>query len=83
MSTRQFSSCSQNDWVKLTWFEVQCSERLWVEEVEGGANCEQHVVVMSFIQDDKNQIAYLETEGNKRETKEWWHRLLQTYHTFM
>lgn len=38
--------------MKLTWFEVQCSKRLRMEEVEGGTNCEEHVVVMPFIQDD-------------------------------
>lgn len=51
--------------VTLTWFEVQCSEWLGVEEVEGGADCEQNVVVMPLVQDDQDQIAYLETEAEK------------------
>lgn len=33
-----------------------------MEEVEGGPHREQHVVVVSLVQDDENQIAYLETE---------------------
>lgn len=39
-----------------------------MEEVEGGSHREQHVVVVSLVQDDENQIAYLETEPphNKR-----------------
>lgn len=47
---------------RLTWFEVERGEGLRVEEVEGGSHREQHVVVVSLVQDDENQIAYLETE---------------------
>lgn len=36
-----------------------------MEEVEGGSDCEQHVVVVYLVQDDENQIAYLETEAKK------------------
>lgn len=50
---------------RLTWFEVQRRERLRVEEVEGGTHCEQHVVVVPFIQDDEDQIAHLETGAHK------------------
>ena len=63
MLTLELSSLSQKICVMLTWFEVKCSERLWVEEVEGGTDCEQYIVVVPFIQDDKDQIAYLEAEG--------------------
>lgn len=51
---------------KLTWFEVKRGERLRVQEVEGGSDREQHVVVVPLVQDDQNQIAYLETEANKQ-----------------
>lgn len=37
-----------------------------MEEVEGGSHREQHVVVVSLVQDDENQIAYLETEPPPR-----------------
>ena len=40
-----------------------------MEEVKGGSDCEQHVVVVYLIQDDKNQIAYLETEAKKTQNK--------------
>lgn len=33
-----------------------------MEEVEGGSHREQHVVVVSLVQDDENQIADLETD---------------------
>lgn len=57
-----------------TWFEVQSREGLGVEEVEGGADGEEHVVVVPFIQNDENQIADLEAEtrrrrGDKREVQ--------------
>lgn len=40
-----------------------------MEEVEGGAHREQHVVVVSLVQDDENQIAYLETEPSPQQQK--------------
>lgn len=33
-----------------------------MEEVEGGADGEEHVVVVPFVQNDENQIANLETK---------------------
>lgn len=55
--------------LRLTWFEVERGERLWVEEVEGGSDCEQHVVVVYLVQNDENQISYLETEEKRRKKK--------------
>ena len=42
--------------------EVQGGQGLRVQEVEGGAHGEEHVVVMALVQDDEHQVAHLETE---------------------
>ena len=34
-----------------------------MEEVEGGAHGEQHVVVVPLVQDDEHQVAHLEASG--------------------
>lgn len=53
-----------------------------MEEVEGGSDCEQHVVVVYLVQDDENQIAYLETEaGKKRKKKPQFSTVLPTANT--
>ena len=49
----------------LTWFEVQCTEGLGVEEVEGGAHGEENVVLMALVQDDQHQVPDLETTRSR------------------
>ena len=42
--------------------EVQGGQGLRVQEVQGGAHREDHVVVVALVQDDEHQVAHLETE---------------------
>ncbi len=47
--------------VWLTWFEVQCSEGFWVQEIKGGTNSEENVIIVPLVQDYENQVAHLKT----------------------
>lgn len=68
----------------LTWFEIEGSKRLRVQEVQGWTNSKQHVVVVPFVQDDKNQVANLKTGGrtntSRNLTKKKKHRSLKLYY---
>lgn len=49
-----------------TRLEVQRSERLRVQEVESGADREQHVIIVPLVQDDEDQIADLKAAKGKK-----------------
>lgn len=46
--------------------EVQGGQGLRVQEVQGGAHREEHVVVVALVQDDEHQVAHLETEQREQ-----------------